>query len=368
MERVSDIERLLALIEDVSEDIENADIRIDGLSPEFQELGQAVCKCLQQGQEIVEFTASISDGNLSVPIPPRGNYMAGPIKDLYYKLKHLEWQTNQVAEGDYSQHVDFLGSFSDAFNSMIVQLKQREETIRSQAEEQVLAAERETRQVERQMEIQYANYQAYREYTESFQQFRADYQVMMGEIYDLFQQNRYEEGRQLIAKINDRMGQIANIRRDYSNHDYINAALIDMASYCKKREIAFQAVVHIPAGFVLEPEVSLGLINHLAELFYLLAAASGEGSRRMKIRSSQKSVWLTIVARYSIQNGILPQPWKPDITHCMEKIRCFADRAGGILSFSIASDNQSADLILHLPKEENGAAEGTGQKRIGGAG
>ena len=159
---MSDIEKLLALIHKVSEEIETTDIRVEDLSPEFQELGQAICDCLQQGQQIVRFAGALADGDLSVAIPPRSNYMAGPVKDLYYKLKHLEWQTNQVAEGDYSQHVDFLGSISDSFNSMIAQLKQREETIRMQADEQVRAAEREKQHLERQMEMQYANYQAYR--------------------------------------------------------------------------------------------------------------------------------------------------------------------------------------------------------------
>ena len=351
---MSDIEKLLALIHKVSEEIETTDIRVEDLSPEFQELGQAICDCLQQGQQIVRFAGALADGDLSVAIPPRSNYMAGPVKDLYYKLKHLEWQTNQVAEGDYSQHVDFLGSISDSFNSMIAQLKQREETIRMQADEQVRAAEREKQHLERQMEMQYANYQAYREYTESFLQFRTDYKVMMGEVYELFQQNRYEEGRQLIAKINDRMGTTVSIRRDYSNHDYINAALTDIASFCKKRGVAYQAMIHIPTGFYIDAEVWLGLINHMAELLYLLIGSSNDQNRSVKIQSTQKSTWLTIFARYSIQEGTVSQPWTREIMRCLDIIRSFADRADAILALNPCKDNHCADLILHLPNGNMG--------------
>ena len=36
-----------------------------------------------------------------------------PFKQLHSNLRHLVWQTHQVATGDLSQHVDFLGTFAD---------------------------------------------------------------------------------------------------------------------------------------------------------------------------------------------------------------------------------------------------------------
>jgi len=41
---------------------------------------------------------------------------------LASNLKHLTWQSQRVAEGDYSQRVEFMNDFSDAFNKMIKQL------------------------------------------------------------------------------------------------------------------------------------------------------------------------------------------------------------------------------------------------------
>jgi hypothetical protein len=347
---VTDIEKLIKLIRDTSENIETEDIRIDGLSPEFQELGQEICSILRQGQEINKFTASLSDGDLTVPVPPRNNYMAGPIKDLYYKLKHLEWQTNQVADGDYSQHVDFLGSFSDAFNRMIVQLKQREEKIRTQAAEQIRAVNRENQMMERQLEIQFANYQAYREYIESFLKFRNDYKEMMGEVYALFQQKKYEEARQLVAQINDRMGSSVSIRRDYSNHDYINAALTDISSFCKQKNITVNAMVHIPEGFYIDTESSLKLLNHTSELMYLLLSVfCGSSGSSLSIQSTRKSVWLSIVASYCIPDIVLPKLWPPEIVHCTKRIKVSAKRANAVFSLRRSKDGHTAVCILHLP-------------------
>jgi methyl-accepting chemotaxis protein len=45
-------------------------------------------------------------------------------------MQHLTWQAKQVANGDYSQRVDFMGEFSEAFNFMIVSLDNRERQLK----------------------------------------------------------------------------------------------------------------------------------------------------------------------------------------------------------------------------------------------
>jgi phosphoserine phosphatase RsbU/P len=80
-----------------------------------------------------DFIASLSKGVLDVD-PPSRNFLISPFKQLHSNLRHLTWQTKQVAKGDLSQHVDFLGEFSDAFNSMIASLQEKrrvEEELRS---------------------------------------------------------------------------------------------------------------------------------------------------------------------------------------------------------------------------------------------
>jgi diguanylate cyclase (GGDEF)-like protein len=45
------------------------------------------------------------------------------LKTLQANMRHLVWQVEEVAKGDFSQRVDFMGAFSDAFNSMTQQLE-----------------------------------------------------------------------------------------------------------------------------------------------------------------------------------------------------------------------------------------------------
>ncbi|MEW8978313.1 MAG: diguanylate cyclase [Symbiobacterium sp.] len=59
----------------------------------------------------------ISHGNLSQPIRQRG-LLSGYLKSLQAELRHLTWQTQRIAAGDFSQRVEFLGEFSAAFNTM----------------------------------------------------------------------------------------------------------------------------------------------------------------------------------------------------------------------------------------------------------
>jgi signal transduction histidine kinase/CheY-like chemotaxis protein len=64
-----------------------------------------------------------------------------PFKQLQAHLRHLSWQTQQIAEGNFNIHVEFMGDFSKAFNSMVASLDnaQKEAKAAQQAKGQFLA-------------------------------------------------------------------------------------------------------------------------------------------------------------------------------------------------------------------------------------
>jgi diguanylate cyclase (GGDEF)-like protein len=70
-----------------------------------------------------DFLYAASNGDLSKQVTFKG-YMAGSLKALQANLRHLTWQTKMVASGDFTQRVEFMGEFSQSFNSMVVQLDQ----------------------------------------------------------------------------------------------------------------------------------------------------------------------------------------------------------------------------------------------------
>ena len=102
-------------------------------NPAIAELCEAVSCLAAAHAESQEFVRDLTAGNLGRPAPVRNQFYAS-IKELQANLRHLVWQTKQIAKGDLSQRVDFLGDFSESFNSMIESLREKrraEEEIKS---------------------------------------------------------------------------------------------------------------------------------------------------------------------------------------------------------------------------------------------
>lgn len=106
----------------------------DQLSENSRRLGEGLQVLDLYVQELRDFSTSLSRGELDTKIPSRENTLCWPLKALQSNLLHLAWQTRQVAHGDYSQKVAFLGDFSASFNDMIHQLSNRESELKDSYE------------------------------------------------------------------------------------------------------------------------------------------------------------------------------------------------------------------------------------------
>lgn len=71
--------------------------------------------------EIRTAIIGFASGNFNLHITKKG-YLPGSIKALQASLYHLTWQTKMIASGDFTQRVDFMGDFSESFNSMVTLL------------------------------------------------------------------------------------------------------------------------------------------------------------------------------------------------------------------------------------------------------
>lgn len=102
-------------------------------------------------ESMVKLRGVLSDfsrGDLSHTVAFRG-FAAGCLKALQAHLRHMVWQVQQVAEGDFTQQVEFLGDFSTAFNSMVHQLDSVMTALR-QKEEDLLKL---TRNLQQEVEL-----------------------------------------------------------------------------------------------------------------------------------------------------------------------------------------------------------------------
>ncbi len=108
-------------------------IDVEKLDEPYQKLGQGLQFLHDCVEEMLSYSEELSKGNLSVEFPSRNNFLCVNLKNMHANLNHLTWQAKQVASGDYSQQVSYLGEFSEAFNRMTVQLKEREEKLRQES-------------------------------------------------------------------------------------------------------------------------------------------------------------------------------------------------------------------------------------------
>ncbi len=125
------------LHQDLPDDPEQPDSRQpaarQALPQDSASLQRQLLSLLREVDELTEYSAELSRGNLSVLFPDKSNPLCENLKNLHANLNHLTWQAQQVARGDYSQHVSYLGDFSVAFNEMTKQLKEREAKLRGEA-------------------------------------------------------------------------------------------------------------------------------------------------------------------------------------------------------------------------------------------
>jgi len=114
------------------------------LPDELSDFGQGLLYYVNCVEETQALAGALSKGELNAPIPSRGNDIAAPLKSLHASLRHLTWQAQQIAEGDYNQRVDFMGDFANAFNAMTEQLAERERALN----EKILQIQRKTSSLE----------------------------------------------------------------------------------------------------------------------------------------------------------------------------------------------------------------------------
>ncbi len=95
------------------------------ISPELKQMTLDLQNLITQYLEGYRFVLALSKGLLDQE-PPKGNQFVSSFKQLHSDLLHLTWQSQQIAAGDYTQKVSFMGDFSVAFNQMIDSLRQKQ--------------------------------------------------------------------------------------------------------------------------------------------------------------------------------------------------------------------------------------------------
>lgn len=91
---------------------------------EIRQVTQYANRFVTEHHALADAVSALSRGELDFDVPAGKMQILQSFKNLHANLRHLTWKTQQIASGDLSQHVDFMGGFSTAFNSMTQQLRE----------------------------------------------------------------------------------------------------------------------------------------------------------------------------------------------------------------------------------------------------
>lgn len=109
-------ERMRTILAELSEGRIPPDVTTEcEYAPELQALASYL-------SEVQRFALALANGDLTASMKPQRGPMVGSLKALQANLRHLTWQAQRIADGDLTQRVDFMGDFSQAFNSMVEKL------------------------------------------------------------------------------------------------------------------------------------------------------------------------------------------------------------------------------------------------------
>ena len=122
-------EILFAYLREIFYATPDATLATDKLEDDYVMFAKGLMYFAQCFSQYNEFAKALARGDLGFQAPPPENELAAPLKSLHASLKHLAWQSQQVAKGDYKQRVDFMGEFSDGFNTMVEQLADRQQKL-----------------------------------------------------------------------------------------------------------------------------------------------------------------------------------------------------------------------------------------------
>lgn len=112
----------------------------DCAKEEERRLAEQMNRLLGEYRAFAKAMFSVARGDVDSDIPNSRLHVCQSLKNLQSNLRHLCWKAQQVANGDYSHHIDFMGGFSKSFNLLVDTLSENREELHRQNEVLQIAA------------------------------------------------------------------------------------------------------------------------------------------------------------------------------------------------------------------------------------
>lgn len=92
-------------------------------------------KFFDEYNESCTFIKNITIGQLDFKTSRSNFLIKSYLKTLQMMLNHLTWKTKSIAEGDFTQRINFLGDFSNSYNYMVEMLDENIKKVNAQSQQ-----------------------------------------------------------------------------------------------------------------------------------------------------------------------------------------------------------------------------------------
>ena len=150
------------------------------------------------------FMGELASGKLSC-VAPRNNTILGNAKELQSVLRHLLWNVDRVAIGDFSQSVDYLGDFSKYFNMYIEQVKAREIEQQKRAELEQQKVEFRNQRLNELLQTQLEYYESLNQAINKVRSVRHDFKNHVLVLNELLENGEVIEAQEYLSQLSSQM-------------------------------------------------------------------------------------------------------------------------------------------------------------------
>lgn len=238
--------------------------------------------------DMQEFASILAEGNLET-FTQDTNPLIAPLKSLQASLRHITWQAKQVAQGDYSQQIDFMGDFSDAFNVMVRKLKSREQEQKEKAEIEKRMAEQRERLLKEQLEQQVQHYISEMNANQKLEEFRHDTKNHYFSIDSLLEKGQVNAAREYLRQITT----IVKTDQEFihTGNVVFDALLTEKLSIAKSKKIDLEICVLVERQLRIDNFDWCSLFGNALD--NALEACE-------KLHGKQRKIWIVIKTRGSV--------------------------------------------------------------------
>lgn len=224
------------------------EMNVNDFPEEQRKIAESILFLGQCTLENFYLAKAITSGELD-SVVSNSNPLVGPLKDLQATLRHLTWQTKQVAGGDYGQRIEFLGDLSSAFNTMVEQLKNREELIRENAKKDKEITDALTQMLEKELNSQVEHYEKMNHVNNEIISYRHDMKNHFFCIESFLNSGKIEDAKNYIQSISNVINQKSSV---LNTRNYVFDALVS-----EKIRSAKEMNITINTSIAVEPNLNI---------------------------------------------------------------------------------------------------------------